>query len=60
MEVATSETPFERASELLVVSLEMLKPLFEGIEVGKVVWSKDLAPNDGEIDLDLVQPTGVN
>ena len=56
VEVGTSELPFEGLGDLLVMVLEVEQPGFRLDEVAKVVWGKDLALHDGEVDLDLVEP----
>jgi len=54
------ESPLERRSRLLVMALESQEALFEFDQRGEVVWCEDFSLNDGEIDLNLIEPTGVN
>ena len=42
------------------MAFEVGETLWDFIEGGEIVWRKDLALNDREIDLDLVEPTSVN
>jgi hypothetical protein len=51
---------FERLRDLLVVSSEVEEALFDGSEVGEVVGLQHLAVDDREVDLDLVEPAGVD
>jgi hypothetical protein len=51
---------FERLRDLLVVSSEVEEALFDGSEVGEVVGLQHLALDDREVDLDLVEPAGVD
>ena len=60
VEVVAGELPFERLGDLLVVSSEAEEPLFDGGEVGEVVGLQHLALDDREVDLDLVEPAGVD
>ena len=59
-EVTASEFPLERAGHGFVVLLEVQEPLLELGKGAEVVGCQHLALDDGEIDLDLVEPTGVN
>jgi len=40
--------------------LEVEQALGKVVETGEVVWSKDFSLHDGEVDLDLIEPTGVD
>ena len=60
VQVAAGESPLERRSRLLVMALESQEALFEFDQRGEVVWCEDFSLNDGEIDLNLIEPTGVN
>ncbi len=60
VEVVAGELSFERLGDPLVVSCEAEEPLFEGGEVGVVVGLQHLALDDREVDLDLVEPAGVD
>ena len=59
-EVGPGELPFERLSEDLVADLEGEDPGGELLERGGIGWREDLALEDAEVDLDLVEPTGVD
>ena len=50
----------ERSSDGIVAGLERGQPFADLIEVGEVVGGHDLALDDGEVDLGLVQPGGVH
>ena len=60
VQVAAGESPLERRSRLLVMALESQEALFEFDQRGEVIWCEDFSLNDGEIDLNLIEPTGVN
>ena len=60
VEVGSGELPFERGGDLLVAATERQQLLFERVEVGEVVGGVDLALGDGEVDLGLVEPAGVD
>jgi len=57
---AGGESPLERGSRLLVMTLESQEALFEFGQRGEVVGREDFSLNDGEIDLNLIEPAGVN
>ena len=59
-EVLTRESPLEGPSRLLVVALEGQQSLLDLVEVCEVVGRQHLALDDGEENLDLVQPRGVD
>src|SRR4249919_3274899 len=59
VQVAAGESPLERRSRLLVMALESQEALFEFDQRGEVIWCEDFSLNDGEIDLNLIEPTGV-
>ena len=42
------------------MDLESEQALLEFGQRGEIVGGEDLSLNDGEIDLDLIEPTGVN
>ena len=50
----------ERSGDGIVAGLERGKPFADLIEVGEVVGGHDLALDDGEVDLGLVQPGSVH
>ncbi len=45
---------------MLIVVLESQEALFQFGQAGKVVGGEYLSLNDGEVDFDLIEPTGVN
>ena len=59
-EVISCEPPVKRRSHALVVLLEAQQSILDLRETGEVVGGERLALDDGEVDLDLVEPTGVN
>ena len=59
-EVAASELPFEGMGSGLVVILEAEQRVVEFVERGEVARRKELALDDREVDLDLVEPTGMD
>jgi hypothetical protein len=58
-EVAAGEGPLEWLGDLVVVVLEGVETVDDGLQAGEVVGGEDLALDDREDDLDLVQPRGV-
>src|SRR6266545_5391269 len=60
VQVGGGEAPVERHRGLLVAVLEAEQPLGHLAKVGEVVGGQDLALHDREVDLDLVQPRGVD
>src|SRR3990172_880630 len=60
IEVGARELPLERCSDLLVVFLETQESIFDLCERGEVIRGEHLALDDGEIDLDLVEPAGMH
>ena len=60
VEVRAGELPLERGGDLLVAAAEREQPLVERVEIGEVVRGEDLALDDGELDLGLVEPAGVH
>ena len=54
------ELPFEGGGGLLVAPLEGGQAVFDVVEIGEVVGGEDLALDDGVVDLDLVEPGGVD
>src|SRR3990170_8952857 len=59
-EVGSGELPLERLGEGLVVGLEGENPGGELVERGGIGRGEDLAFEDAEVDLDLVEPAGVD
>ena len=54
-EVVAVEVPFERPRDLVVVVLEGVEAVDDGLQAGEVVRGQDLALDDREDDLDLVR-----
>jgi len=59
-EVGARELPLERTGDGFIVLLEAQEPLLELRQGAQVVWRQDLTLEDGEVDLDLIEPTGVH
>jgi hypothetical protein len=59
-QVATGEGPLEWGGRLLVVGLKPEEPILDGGQAGEVIGREDLALDDREVDLDLVEPTRVD
>src|SRR5208283_1648645 len=57
MQVVASEGPLERFGGALIAVLESNRTAFEGFEIGEIAWREELTLNNGEVDLDLVEPT---
>jgi hypothetical protein len=55
-EILTGELPLEGLSNLLVAALEVDEAALDLRGVWEVVRGEHLAVDDGEIDLDLVEP----
>jgi hypothetical protein len=60
VQIAASESPLERGSRPLVMTLESQEALFEFGQRGEVVGREDFSLHDGKIDLHLIELTGVN
>lgn len=60
LKVATSETPPEGFGDRGVVLLELKESTLEVVEAFEVIRGQRLALQDGEVDLDLVEPAGVD
>jgi hypothetical protein len=60
VEVGAGELPLKRGGDLLVAAAEREQLLLARVEVGEVVGGQDFALDDGEVDLGLVEPAGVN
>lgn len=58
--IATSEFPLKGLRNRFVVGLESQQSVLDGGQRREVVGGKDLALDDGEVDLDLIEPTGMN
>jgi hypothetical protein len=60
VKVLPGEFPFERLGKGFIVFLESEQSFSDGVERGKVVGREDLSLDDGEVDFNLVEPTGVD
>src|SRR5215210_9364991 len=60
VEVAAGVAPVDRLGGLLPVGLEGHDARLQLVEVVEVAWGQRLALEDREVDLDLVQPRGVD
>ena len=58
-EVVAGELPLKRSGGGLVAILEGKESPSSVVEIGEVVGSEELALENREVDLDLVQPGGV-
>ena len=54
------EFPFEWRSDRLIVLLEAEEPILDFLKRAEVVGGEGLSFNDGEVDFDLIEPTGVD
>jgi len=59
-EILTGELPLEGPRRSLPVILKIQEAFGDGIEMRKIVGREDLALDDGEVDFDLVEPTGMD
>jgi hypothetical protein len=60
VEIEPGEPPFERGGDCAVAVTEGEERRRERLERGEVDRVEDLALNDGEVQLDLVEPGGVD
>ena len=60
MQVTACEGPLEWLGGILIAALECDQAAFEGREIGEVARREELALNDREVDLDLVEPAGMD
>ena len=60
VEVGAAEFPLEGLGDSLVVLLEAKQAFLDISERGEVVWGQSFPLDDGEVDLDLVEPAGVD
>jgi hypothetical protein len=60
VEGLAAEVPVEGFGGGVVGHLEDQQPLGQLLQVGEVLWLDHLALDDGEVDLFLVQPVGVD
>lgn len=58
--VLASKGPAKGSGDLFVVLLKGQDTLLKFRPRGEIVWGEDLALNNGEVDLDLIQPAGVH
>src|SRR5712692_1938276 len=56
-QVAPREGPLEWSGQCFIVTLEGQEPVLNGSQGIEVVRRQDLALDDGEVDLDLIEPT---
>src|SRR6516162_4070057 len=59
-EVGPGEFPFEGGGDGLIVALEAQESVFDSLERGEVIGDQDFTLDDRKIDLDLVEPAGVD
>ena len=59
-EVVSRESPLEGRGHVFVVLLEAQQSILDLLDAGEVIGSKCFALDDGEVDFDLVEPTGVH
>ena len=59
-EVAPSKVPLKGFGDGMPIVLEGDQPFGKGSEVGKLIGSEHFSLDDGKVDLDLVEPTGMN
>ena len=60
MEVCAGKFPLERLGDLFIVDLEGQEAVRHLGEVGEVIGGEHLPLDHGEINLHLVEPTGMN
>ena len=59
-EISTAEFPLEGLGDGLVVLLEPKQTVLDISERREIVWGQSLPLDDGEVDLDLVEPARVD
>ena len=59
-EVSFGELPFEGPGRCFPVVLEVEQAFCQLVQAGEVVRGKDFSLHDGEVDLDLIEPTGMD
>src|SRR5215211_3458084 len=59
-EITASELPGEGSGRLLLTLLEGEEAFGQSVEVGQVVGAHNLALDHREVDLDLIEPGGIN
>ena len=60
LEILAFELPIERLRRGFPVVLKIEQSLGEDVQVREVIWSENLSLHDREINLDLIEPTGVS
>lgn len=60
IEICAGEFPLEGLGDGLVVLLETKQPILDILQGREVVWSEGLALDNGEVDFDLIEPTGMD
>jgi hypothetical protein len=59
-EIGARESPVERRADRLVIGLETQQALLDLLQAREIVGCERLALDDGEVDLDLIEPTRVH
>jgi hypothetical protein len=59
-EVVPCESPIEGCGHLLVILLEAQQSVLDFRQAGEIIGGQRLALDDGEVDLNLVEPTGMD
>jgi len=60
VEIVACELPFKRLSDGLIVTLEALETVGQDFQGVEIIWREHLSLNNREVDLDLVEPTGMD
>ena len=60
MKIAACEGPFERLRRSLISALESHQRQFQGLHILEIHRCQQITLNNGEVDLDLVEPTGMD
>jgi hypothetical protein len=56
----TGELPFEGMRGGFPIILKIQEAFGDGVEIRKIIGCEDLALDNGEVDFDLVEPTGMD
>src|ERR1035437_7196119 len=59
-QVIARELPLEWFGDGLVVTLKAFAAVGQHFQGGKIVWGQDFPLDDREVNLDLVEPTGMD
>ena len=59
-QIGSRKLPFERLGDRFIIDLEVQEALGHGRQRWKIVWREDISLHDGEVDLDLIEPTGMH